>query len=276
MKLKTNINAIFVLIPGVLLVFLISSACSAIQPLSRAMPTPTPLAAPPTDAAAGTTGPTQTPASDWADSTGAVAPTPESLIDPSTGWVNYFNDSFGLSFAYPSTWHGPDVTKSEDGLRLAIGSDVVYPYGTDRTEQVYQVENSYYVTIQYNQNKNDRSLEEFRADSPWMDPYFALLDLNNGESLPGPRSLVTRVRQLKLGNFEGVEYVSTLPETAQTERFYVREVTLLDEHLNTLRITGTPNNVQVANPDEWRAAYSQVDQANLETFYQVLESISID
>jgi len=183
------------------------------------------------------------------------------------GWKSYANSTFGLGFRYPSGWFGPDEYVSDQNLRVEVGSDRVYPYGTDRMEQIYEVKNSYYVVIQY--SKNDQN-------PYWKDTYQSLLNLQDGESLSGARSLVIRVRQLKLGRFEGIEYISTLSETAQTEPVYTRQVILFDEQSNRLSIMGTPNNIEIGNGTEWRDAYKMIDEANLILFHQIVESVTVD
>jgi len=100
--------------------------------------------------------------------------------------------------------------------------------------------------------------------------------MQDGESLSDARSLVIRVRQLKVGKFDGIEYISTLSETAQTEPVYVRQVILIDEQSNMLTIMGTPNNVEIGDGMEWRDAYKMVDEANLMLFRQIVESIVIE
>src|SRR5512133_1414392 len=67
----------------------------------------------------------------------SINPTPVSTSgNQSTAWKQYANSTFGLSFHYPAGWFGPDVYAVEQTLRLAIGSDVVYPYGTDAASQI--------------------------------------------------------------------------------------------------------------------------------------------
>jgi hypothetical protein len=273
--MKTQKDALLITYVS-LFAILLSSACSAFQSGSPIQPSPSPLQATPPAALKVTD--TATPAPDTSTEVETAPATQPSgyPIDPATGWKIYTNETFGLSFSIPPAWYGPDEYAWEDGVRLEVGSDVVYPYGTSREDQIYEVENSYFVRIQYTLNRANWNLEEFRANQPWTDTYFSLLDLRDGESLSSPRSLVTRVRGVELGGFKGVEYVATLPDTAQTERFYVREVALLDENFNTLTITGYPNNVQVPNPETWRETYRQVDEVNLETFYNILESISME
>jgi hypothetical protein len=178
----------------------------------------------------------------------------------------FTNDAFGLSFLYPSTWYGPEEYISEQTIRVEIGTDIVYPYGTDRAEQVSQFNNSYSIVIQYTKN-NQNTL--------WMDTYELLGTLNDGESNSGTRSMITRVRQVNLGNFSGYEYISTLSETAQTERFYSREILLVDEQSNLLTLFGTPNNVEVAEGSDWRMVFQQIDEENLPTFHEILDSMDI-
>lgn len=208
----------------------------------------------------------------------SVVPTPHPELprDPLTGWKIYKNDSFGISLQFPSTWYGPDIRTWEHGIRINVGSDKVYPYGTDRLERVYDIKNSYYVVIQYSKNSYNMTLEQYRENQPWIETYLSLLNVKDGDSISGRRALVIRVRKLQLGRFEGLEYIETLSATAQTEITYTRRVVLLDEHLNTLHITGTPNNVEIINKDNWREAYRMVDEANLDTFHKVLESVAVE
>ena len=185
----------------------------------------------------------------------------------SAGLKSYANSTFGLGFQYPSSWFGPDEYVSDQSLRVEIGSDVVYPYGTDRLEQIYESKNSYYVLIQY--SKNDQT-------QYWKDTYQSLLNLQDGQPLSDARSLVIRVRQLNIGRFDGIEYISTLSETAQTEPVYVRQVILFDEHSNVITVMGTPNNIEIGDGMEWRDAYKMVDEANLMLFRQIVESITVE
>lgn len=204
------------------------------------------------------------------------ASTPEPSDDPYPGWTTYTNESFGLSFRYPSTWYGPDVYEFEDGVRLAVGSDVVYPYGTGLDERQPGAPNAYGVVIQYTLNRTGWTLEQYRAEQPWFNDTLAVLDLQDGESLTTARSLTTRERSLTVGSFTGVEFITTLSETAQTERFHMRTAFLMDENLNVLQIMGSPENVEVADPANWRAAFEAVDAANQAIFGGLVESIQVD
>jgi hypothetical protein len=178
----------------------------------------------------------------------------------------YSNSAFGLSFQYPSNWFGPDEYISDQTLRVAVGSDVVLPYG-ESSDQPSDVKNSYLIVIQYTQNDQAAGTN---------DVYQSLVGIKDGESLSTPRSLTTRIRQLSFGKFTGFEYITTLPETAQTEHVYSRNVILTDGQSRLLTVFGTPNNVEVGNGEDWRNVYQSIDVANQEIFHAVLESITVN
>ena len=193
----------------------------------------------------------------------AETPVPEPSSAPAT--KSYTNSDFGFAFQYPADWFGPDEYISEQTLRLAIGSDVVYPYG-EPPEEPSKVKNSYSVVIQYTKNNQNNFFN---------DTYQSLMKMQDGESLSGTRSLITRVRQIQMGRFEGFEYTATLSETAQTERFYTREVLLVDKQSNDLlTIMGQPDNVEVGEGTNWREVYQALDEANTAVFRQIVESIT--
>jgi hypothetical protein len=200
----------------------------------------------------------------------------EPTLDPYPGWTTYANESFGLSFRYPSTWYGPEVYESEDGLRLEVGSDVVYPYGTGLEERQPGAANAYGIMIQLTVNRSGWTLEQYRAEQPWFNDTLAVLDMQDGESSTTARSLISRERGLTVGRFTGVEFTTTLSETAQTERFYMRTAFLMDQDLNVLLIDGSPNNVEITDPANWRGAFEAVDGANLEIFRTLVDSIRLD
>ena len=164
--------------------------------------------------------------------------------------------------------------ESEGSLRLEVGSDVVYPYGTSREDQITTVPDSYYITIQYFENIQGRTWDDF-ISSGWIDSYLELLRMEDGEFFTTARSLVIRVREFSLGDFQGLEYIATLSDTAQTERGYLREIMAFDENLNWLRITGSPNLVVITDPENWKDDFSRVDLANLDIFTTLAESIEI-
>lgn len=201
---------------------------------------------------------------------------PAPSANPYPGWITYTHDTYGLTFRYPSTWYGPDVYEFAGGVRLAVSSDVVYPYGTGPEDRQPGATDSYVVVIQYTLNTKGLTLEQTRAEQPWINDALAVLDMQDGESSTTARSLTTRVRPLTIGRFSGVEFLSTLSETAQTEPFFSRNVFLMDGNGNILQITGTPDNVAVTNPREWREAFEAVDAAKRETFDDLIESIHVE
>lgn len=187
----------------------------------------------------------------------------------SMGQKVYTNSTFGFGFQFPSDWFGPEEYISEQDLRVEIGSDKVYPYGTDPAERIYELNNSYTVLIQYSKSNQN----QYETDPS----YQSLLNLKDGESLSGTRSLLIRVRQLEIGRFKGFEYITTLSETGQTDRFYTRSVMLFDEQSNnTITIMGQPINVEVSNDANWRDVYRMIDEANLTLFHDIVESITVE
>ncbi len=204
-----------------------------------------------------------------------ITQTPTETVGPYSDWETYSNDTFKISFQYPRDWYGPDVYENETDLRLMIGSDQVYPYGTSREDQISTVENSYYITIQYRKNQNNTNPDDYQ-NQPWMSGYLALLDLKDGESISTARALDIRVREVTLGAFTGLEYISTLSETAQTEHFYARRIVLFDQNMNALEISGSPNNVQIGESEDWRNVYRSIDEENYDIFRKVFESIVVE
>jgi hypothetical protein len=211
---------------------------------------------------------TPLPRSEPATPTETQIPTPASPteVNPSANQKAYTNNTFGLSFQYPSNWFGPGEDVSGATLRVEVGSDKVYPYG-EPPAQASDVKDSYNVVVQYTKNNQNPS---------WKDTYQPLLNLKDGESLASARSLLIRVKQLNIGRFTGFEYITTLSETAQTDHVYIRSVMLIDEQTNDLlTIMGQPNNVEVSDGTQWRTVYQTIDEANLIFFHGILESITI-
>ena len=220
--------------------------------------------------------PFATPENATATAEGQPAATPEPTADPYPGWTTYDNAAFGVSFRYPSTWFGPDVYEFENGVRLEVGSDVVYPYGTGPEDREPGAPNAYNVVLQYTRNTSGLTLEEYRAAQPWLQDTLAVLDLQDGESITTARSLTTRVRALTVGRFTGVEFTTTLPDTAQTERLYMRTAFLMDENLNVIVVNGQPVNVEIADATAWRATFEALDASNEPTFRSLVESIQVE
>lgn len=238
---------------GIILLVLVSG-CAASTPVETEIPTS------PTAADLPTEEPT---------------PLPEPTGNPFGDWLEYRNEEYGFRFLYPADWFGPEVYESDGSLRIEVGSDQVYPYGTSREDQITSVPDSYYILIQYVQNREGRTWDDYTS-SGWIDTYLELLDKEDGQFILTPRLVATRIGEVNLGDFSGLMYLATIPDNAQTERAYAREVVLFDSELNWLRISAMPNLVQIADVNQWKNDYARVDTANLETFLTLLESIEIE
>lgn len=197
-----------------------------------------------------------------------VATDAPAATDVPTDQKQYTNAAFKFGFKIPTNWFGPDEYISDNMLRLAVGSDVVYPYG-EVPETPSDVKNSYSVVIQYTKNNQGTYANEAT--------YQALLKLADGESFTEGRSLRIRVRQIQLGRFEGLEYISTNSAAAQTDHFYVREIVLKDPQRNDLiTILAQPNNVEVTDPAKWLDLYKSIDEANVSILHQIVDSITAE
>ncbi len=242
----------------------LAAALAACTPQATAQPTATAALPAASDVApAATTAPAETAA---AAATPTAAPTAAGDGTFTETWLTFDNAAYGLSFQYPANWFGPEMYAVDTTLRVEVGSDVVYPYGTGLDERMYNLNDSYYVTIQYTKN----NLNTF-----WEETFQTLTGMQDGATAAGAREMLIRVRPVTLGRFHGFEYISTLSESAQTEPVYSRNVMLIDDQSNLLTVMGNPNNVQVDPSVGWRAAYQAVDEANREIFQKIVDSISI-
>ena len=188
-------------------------------------------------------------------------------VESAPAFSTYSNSEFGLRFNYPPGWFGPDEYISGQTLRVAVGSDVVYPYSTSREEQVFTVPDAYYVVVQFTR----------ADDNPFTDETLLSLEsLADGDSISDQRGLLTRVRPLELGGYQGFEFITTLSESAQTEPFFARQVILRDGRSSTLTIMASPNNVQISAGEDWRAAYRRVDEAHLPDFRLIVDSVRLE
>ena len=246
---------------SLLILLLIFMALSACTPKATASSTPTSILV--------ATGDVLTPVpSDLPTDVATDMPVVTATANLSTDQKQYTNDQFKFGFKYPSSWFGPDEYISGNTLRLAVGSDVVYPYG-EVPQTPSAVKNSYLVVIQYTKNNQNNG-----------DPntlYQTLANMKDGESTSGARSVMTRVRAIQLGRFDGFEYISTVSETAQTEYFYTRSVLLLDKQTSDLiTILAQPNNVEAPDVAKRPDVYKSIEADNLPMLYQIIESITVE
>jgi hypothetical protein len=179
----------------------------------------------------------------------------------------YDNDLFGLQFYYPDNWFGPDEFVMNRNLRVEVGSDKVFPYGTGLEERVYEIRNSYYVTVQYSEDDQDPY---------WKDIYQSLLSLHDGESVTDMHNTTTRIRQVDQGAFLGIEYITTPAAGALTEPFLLRQIIMFNQQSNDLLVvTGQPMNVDLVDSSTWLDSYQAVDEAHLDDFRAIVGSIRV-
>jgi hypothetical protein len=202
---------------------------------------------------------------------------PES--SPTSDWLHFEHDAYGIGFSYPPDWNGPEVHEDLQGIRIEIGTDMVYPFGTSISDRIYSKKDAYYIIIAYYKNVENLSLEEYPVQQPWSQPliwkYSSLMALSDGEELSDVRDLLIREREITIGQFSGIEFISTLADTAMTERYYSRQIIAFDGALNLLHITGMPNNVDIHDAENWKDAYQAVDKNHAGIFHKVMNTIRI-
>lgn len=204
-------------------------------------------------------------APDLTNTNTAVVPT-QNVATMAPQIKTYKNSQFGLTFQVPENWYGPEEYIDGQTLRVEIGSDVVYPYGTDPSEQTYTKMNSYTIVVQYMHGDNAAA---------WTDTYQAVEKLADGESVSGTRSKLIRVGEHSFGKFHGIEFISTLSETAATEPTYIREVIFFDDASNVLSVMGTPNRVDIPEGTPWLDVYKKIDSENVDVFHDLINTLAV-
>jgi hypothetical protein len=222
----------------------------------------------------------------------AVNPTTEAAVPEATGtpsiapgWKEYTNASFGIHITYPQDWKGPEVYATEDQIILEIGSAVAFSYGTSLEDRVYPEGTFYIIDVLYYKNNSRLTLEQLQGNhgpNAWSyrwcdyDIYQALINLGNGESLIVDKEAVSKVRNVTLGQFQGIEYVATLPKDAQSMGMYERQTTLIDGNYDLIEVIGNPFPSQDVPNMNTNDVLRGVDEAFLDIYRGVVESISLD
>lgn len=193
--------------------------------------------------------------------------------DETGDWETYYNKTFKMSLKYPPTWFGPEVYETSGEFFLEVGTDKVYPYGADITAKTYTKNNSYFISVLFRKKPDNQTIEQYKTSQPWLNSYLPLFTIDDGESISDQRSKLIRVKEIMIENYKGVEFISTLSDTAQTQMVYTRSVLLINNSYDLIEVTGRPNNVDSTASTDWKTAYKLVDESNLETFRNFINSI---
>jgi hypothetical protein len=184
----------------------------------------------------------------------------EQEMDNNSAVATYNNDNFGLSFSYPDSWFGPEDYENEDSLRVEIGTDQVYPYGTGPEERTQTIPNSYFVVVQLNRGATSEELEMLKK-------------LKAGEVSSDQRNMLIKVRDINENGFTGVEYISTLSETAQTQFYYTRSAVVENENGQIVTINGNSENVRITDESKRFETYEEEDEKNVQHFRMILDTL---
>jgi hypothetical protein len=191
-------------------------------------------------------------------------------------WKVFTNEEFGIKVYYPKDWNGPAISVEEDVIRLEIGTDNVYPYGTGLEYREITKKNSYNIDIIYYKNisriKNAEGFKWFYHIFDY-DVYKKLIDLPNGETILFMKSILSKVRNYSICDYKGLEYIATSPYYMQTEYSYARQLTLINDEYSFLEIIGQPQKVDIVLDQNWRDSYRGVDEAYLDIYWKIINRI---
>jgi|WetSurMetagenome_2_1015567.scaffolds.fasta_scaffold120665_3 hypothetical protein len=191
-------------------------------------------------------------------------------------WKVFVDEKLGIKVYFPEDWNGPAIYVEENVIWLEIGTDNVYPYGTNLEYREIVHKNSYSIDIIYYKNgtgiKNTEGFKWFKHISDYS-VYKKLLDLPNGQTILHMKSILSKVKNYSICNYRGVEYIETLPDYMETDYYYSRQLTIINDEYSYLEIIGEPQNVDIVLDENWRDSYRGVDEAYLDIYRQIINRI---
>lgn len=181
---------------------------------------------------------------------------------------SYNNEDFGLSFNYPSSWFGPEEYENAETLRVEVGSDTVYPYGTSPEDRVRTIPASYFVILQLDDNNHPNEFAMQQLED--------LKKMKVEEESSDQRNKLIKIRDINENGLTGVEYISTVSESAQSEFYYTRSAVLQNSEGKILIINANVENVTIpenATRKDWMEIFSEADKNNIQYFRMILDTV---
>lgn len=216
------------------------------------------------------------------DPTATISAIPTS--DPTANWKTYENKTFNIAFKFPPDWLGPEVYEHQDGFFSEVGTDKVYPYFTLKDKKLYEKKNSYYIRVQFERRPTQFSISQYKAilfqTQTAVQRELSLVSKKDGETYTDIMYSLTRIREVKIGNFKGVEFISSISGSAgeTTDWVYsnqVRKVLLINDNYDIFSIVGSPNNIDISGIENWKEVYDKIDKDNLNIFRQFVETVRL-
>lgn len=191
-----------------------------------------------------------------------------SAADETANWKIYRNNKFNIRLRYPLNWSEPETQEHEDGFNLVTGTN--------------SNKNSYYITFQYSKRPNAIPIERYKSIQEAVQRELKLSEQSEGESIVSAIYTLTKVKDIQIQNFSGVEFISSIPETAHTNvgsvtdwKFnnVVRKALLVNDNHDIMSIVGSPNNLDLTDGIDKKIASQRIDEDYLNEFHGFVNSV---
>ncbi|OGE44161.1 hypothetical protein A3B45_01085 [Candidatus Daviesbacteria bacterium RIFCSPLOWO2_01_FULL_39_12] len=198
-------------------------------------------------------------------------PTAESTtnVDKVSDRKTFKSDKFNVSLNYPSNWSEAEVQEHKDGFNLAIGT--------------YSKVNSYNITFQYTKRPNEIPLERYKNIQEAVQRELGLRGRTEGDTITSAIYTLTKIRDISLQNYKGVEFISSVPESASLGSLTdwkfnstVRKVLFVNDNYDIISIVGSPNNLDLTGGLDKKTVSKEIDEDYINEFHKFIESIKIE
>lgn len=127
----------------------------------------------------------------------------------------------------------------KDGFTFQVISDGVGSNGTTTDQQTRR--NQYELSFQFTKRPEEITVQELKQQQPWIDAYLPLFFMSDGAKMEGGKADLIKIREYRIGNYKGVEFITQTPKNGGTEPVFARSVLLIDDQYNTIRVDGSPD-----------------------------------
>ncbi|MDO8515575.1 MAG: hypothetical protein Q7S14_03680 [bacterium] len=188
--------------------------------------------------------------------------------DETASWKTYKNNKFNIGLNYPVGWSKPDVEEHNNGFSLIVGTGAMT--------------NSYHITFQYAKRPDEIPIDKYISVQWGVQREIKLLELSDGESTTSEIYTLTKVRDVQLQNYKGVEFISSIPDTAGAGSITdwkfnntVRKVLLINDNYDLISIVGSPKDLDLTGGLDKKTVSQKVDGSYLNEFKKLVNSVEI-
>lgn len=184
--------------------------------------------------------------------------------DQTVNWKTYVQNTYHISFSYPSSWLGPEEYPKDNPTYISIGTFKPHKWGEDRSFDV-PTKDSYFVTIQIIESKD--------AD-PWMAEINEAFNLKLNQSFNSHGRRTTKIQDMKIAGKKASEFIIDNDPNGATEGGYAREVIIMYPNFVIL-IKGEPTIISSLSSTDVDTKARIIDQQYKATFDQILSTFHI-